>query len=128
MDSRCGEEAPGAVDRAKVDGGGRIARRGVRGEEQSNGGLGVVLGGCSRWKRSRGSGVAVLRAREGERSSLRALCSVERLDAEWAGEVAEAALRGGEPSSNEDAPRAGGEASPTLVGRGDSRGVKARGK
>ena len=69
--------------------------------------------------------MAVLRAREGERSSLRALCSVERLDMEWAGEVAEAALRGGEPSSSEDAPRAGGEASSTLVGRGDSRGVKA---
>src|SRR5207247_1340775 len=79
----CREEAPGAVDRAEVDGGGRITRRGIRGEERSIGGLGVVLGGCSRWKRSRGSGVAVLRSREGERSSLRALCSVEQLDAEW---------------------------------------------
>ena len=34
---------------------------------------------------------------------------------------------GGTPSS-EDAPRAKGEASPTPVGRGDSRGVTARGK
>src|SRR6266508_4315304 len=74
MDSRCGEEAPGAVDRAKVDGGGRIARRGVRGEEQSNGGLGVVLGGCSRWKRSRGmvAGGAHEGVRDG--SSVCALC------------------------------------------------------
>src|SRR5438132_11041936 len=44
MDSRCGEEAPGAVDQAEVDGGGRIARRGVRGKEKSNGRLGVGLG------------------------------------------------------------------------------------
>ena len=99
--------------------------RDFAGEELSGGKQsgGDALG--SRRKRRGGSGVAVLRAREGERSSLRALCLVERLDAEWAGEVAEAAIRGGEPSSSEDAPRAGGEASSTLVGRGDSRGVKA---
>ena len=54
--------------------------------------------------------------KEGERSSLRALCSVELLDVEWAGEAVRRGV-GGTPSS-EDAPRAGGEATAATIGEG----------
>ena len=101
--------------------------RGFTGEELSGGKQsgGDALG--SRRKQRGGSGVAVLRAREGERSSLRTLCSVEWLDAEWAGEAVRRGA-GGTPSSGVASTREersdgrgahwGGEPAEAAIGEG----------
>ena len=94
-----------------MNGGGRVHRRGALEREAER-------RRCSRLseetERREWGGCAA--CKEGERSSLRALCSVELLDVEWAGEAVRRGV-GGTPSS-EDAPRVGGEATAATIGEG----------
>src|SRR5438105_9489004 len=98
MDSRYGEEVVvgvgGASGLARIDPG-RPCGAGRRSAEESDGGGSRRFSG--KMERREWDGCAARKG--GERSSLCARCSVERLDAEWAGEAVRRGA-GGTPASN----------------------------